>query len=118
MSALRTFAVASALMVAQAAWAQSSPPADSRETESFVLRYRCDDGLAIAVAYPSYKDANREPIRLSFQGRRYVMHIARSGSGARYVTRNGRLEWWTKGNQGFLAVPGISPAVASGCVEF
>ena len=86
-----------------------------RETEPFVIAYRCDRDGTIAVAYPAYRDASHEPIRVSFDGRRYVMYVARSGSGARYVTRNNRLEWWTKGDSGFLAVPGYQPPVLDNC---
>ena len=86
-----------------------------RETTPFVVAYHCDRDGAIAVAYPAYRDAAHEPIRVSFEGRRYVMYSARSGSGARYVTRNNRLEWWTKGDGGFLAVPGYQPPVLDNC---
>ena len=53
--------------------------------------YRCESGQAVAAAYPSTDAAT-----VQYQGSRYAMQIAVSGSGARYV--GGGLEWWTKGS--------------------
>ena len=103
--------------VAAGACAQAQPAPDPRETDAFVVSYRCDRG-AVAVAYPAYKDAATQPIRLAWQGRHYTMHPARSGSGARYLTRNGQLEWWTKGSDAFLAVPSVADRVLDQCEAF
>ena len=84
-------------LAAAPALAQSGASTDPRETEPFVISYRCDSG-AVAVRYPAFQHAQREPIQLSFQGRRYAMRLTRSGSGARYVTRDQHLEWWTRGS--------------------
>ena len=107
-------ALLAALLLAAPAGAADTDAA-SRETDPFVVAYGCDRGGVIAVAYPAYRDAAHEPIRVSFEGRRYLMYGARSGSGARYVTRNQRLEWWTKGDGGFLAVPGVQPPILDNC---
>jgi membrane-bound inhibitor of C-type lysozyme len=109
-------AAALASLAASAAFAQS-PAADPRETSAFVVSYRCDRG-AVAVAYPALRDAVAQPIRLAWQGRHYVMRSVRSGSGARYVTSNGQLQWWTKGDEGFLAVPGVDDKVLDNCRAF
>ena len=109
--------LAVAVVVSGAALAQSPPSSESRETSAFVVSYRCDRGN-VAVAYPAYRDAATEPIRLAWQGRNYVMRIVRSGSGARYLTRNGQLEWWTKGNEAFLAVPGVNDRILDKCQAF
>jgi membrane-bound inhibitor of C-type lysozyme len=103
-------------IVASAAGAQA-PAGNSRETDPFVVSYRCDRG-AVAVAYPAYRDAAKQPVRVAWQGRNYVMYPARSGSGARYVARNGQLEWWTKGSDAFLAVPGVADKVLDKCEAF
>jgi membrane-bound inhibitor of C-type lysozyme len=55
-----------------------------------VHNYRCESGEAIAATYPSTDSAT-----VQYKGGNYNMHIAVSGSGARYV--GGELEWWTKG---------------------
>jgi membrane-bound inhibitor of C-type lysozyme len=112
----RCFACLLAL-AAGAASAQAQPSTDSRETDAFVVGYRCDRG-AVAVAYPAYRDAATRPIRFAWQGRKYTMYPARSGSGARYLTRNGQLEWWTKGRDAFLAVPGVADRVLDQCEAF
>jgi len=105
-----------AALLALAAGAASAQ-APSRETDPFVVSYRCDRG-AVVVAYPAYRDASTHPARIAWQGRKYMMYPARSGSGARYVTRNGQLEWWTKGNEAFLAVPGVADKVLDKCEAF
>ena len=106
-------------LAAGGARAQTQASADSRETDAFVVSYRCDHGaVAVAVAYPAYRDAATNPIRFAWQGRKYTMYPARSGSGARYLTRNGQLEWWTKGSDAFLAVPGVADKVLDKCEAF
>jgi membrane-bound inhibitor of C-type lysozyme len=104
-------------LAAGGAHAQAPSSMGDRENDAFVVSYRCDRG-AVAVAYPAYRDAATQPVRVAWQGRNYVMYPARSGSGARYVTRNGQLEWWTKGNDAFLAVPGVADKVLDRCEAF
>ena len=104
-------------LVAGSGFAYAAHAADSRETDAFVVSYRCDRG-AVAVAYPAYRDAATHPIRFAWQGRNYTMYPTRSGSGARYLTRNGQLEWWTKGSDAFLAVPGVPDRVLDKCEAF
>ena len=103
--------------IAGGGFAHETHAADSRETDAFVVSYRCDRG-AVAVAYPAYRDAATHPIRFAWQGRNYTMYPARSGSGARYLTRNGQLEWWTRGSDAFLAVPGVADKVLDKCEAF
>jgi membrane-bound inhibitor of C-type lysozyme len=110
---------AAATLAGSAADALAQKPSeDPRENNPFVLAYRCGNGDAVAVRYPAFKDAQREPIQLSWDGKRYTFYLTRSGSGARYVTRDRRLEWWTKGDTAFLGVPGVSPPILSGCATF
>ena len=113
----RRSARAVALLLSWVAGGGLAHAADSRETDAFVVSYRCDRG-AVAVAYPAYRDAATHPIRFAWQGRNYTMYPARSGSGARYLTRNGQLEWWTKGSDAFLAVPGVADKVLDKCEAF
>jgi membrane-bound inhibitor of C-type lysozyme len=112
---VRTLGCALAAIATMPAHAASSDP---RETQPFVLTYRCDDSQAIAVAYPAFRDAASQPIRLAWQQNRYVLYHAPSGSGARYLTRDGRYEWWTKGNEGSFAVPGVNPPILANCAVF
>lgn len=70
----------------------------------FAVRYACEDGRQIRVAYPVDHLAGH-PITLRFIGRdggRVTMRPAVSASGARYENRGRRLEWFTKGDQGLL----------------
>ena len=109
-------AVASLALQPTASLAQSaSASGDTRETTPFVVSYRCD---RVAVRGVRYRDAATQPIRLAWQGRHYLMQPARSGSGARYLARNGRLEWWSRGIGGFLAVPGVADKVLDNCEAF
>ncbi len=57
---------------------------------SSVHNYRCVSGETIAATYPTTDSAT-----VQYKGDNYHMHIAVSGSGARYA--GGGLEWWTKG---------------------
>jgi membrane-bound inhibitor of C-type lysozyme len=110
-----------AIVVALAGFAilpAAAASSDTRETQPFVVTYRCDGAQALAVAYPAFRDAASNPIRLAWQGNRHVLYPARSGSGARYLTRDGRYEWWTKGNGGFFTVPGANPPILSNCQAF
>lgn len=60
------------------------------------ITYVCDDGRTFQALYP---DANTARLRLG--GQEHTLAIAVSGSGARYVGEG--LQWWNKGDQGFLA---------------
>ena len=53
--------------------------------------YQCESGETITAAYRSGDTAT-----VRYQTRTYTMHIAISGSGARYVGEG--FEWWTKGS--------------------
>lgn len=55
-----------------------------------VHTYRCVSGETIAATY-----ATTDSATVRYKGDNYAMHIAVSGSGARYA--GGGLEWWTKG---------------------
>lgn len=57
---------------------------------SSVHNYRCVSGEVITIAYPSTDSAT-----VKYKGNNYLMKIAVSASGARYI--GGELEWWTKG---------------------
>lgn len=85
----------------------ASMPSDHMHTW---MNYTCSNGQAVQAAYP---DANTALIRL--KGHAYTLHIAISGSGARYVGEG--WQWWTKGmRDGMLAplAPGESIASAPG----
>jgi membrane-bound inhibitor of C-type lysozyme len=86
---------------------QSSPPAPAAATKT--LAYTCDDGRLVQAGYPDTDTAE-----LAFGGRTYRLHIAISGSGARYIGDG--WQWWSKGTQAWLAPlkPGESYASAQG----
>jgi hypothetical protein len=107
-------AAAALLLVAAAAHAQK-PSEDPREDNPFVLAYRCEGGDAVAVRYPAFKDVNTQPITLSWDGKRYTLFYVRTPDEARYVTRNGQIEWRVRGHTGFLGVPGVAPPILAKC---
>ncbi|MBV6425118.1 MAG: hypothetical protein NAOJABEB_02932 [Steroidobacteraceae bacterium] len=53
--------------------------------------YRCESGETIVATYPSTDSAT-----VQYKGNSYIMLIAVSGSGSRYI--GDELEWWTKGS--------------------
>ena len=78
--------------------------------------YRCADGRTATAAYADQRAT------LEIGGRSYALHIALSGSGARYVGEG--LQWWTKGDTARLsrlapgeeiaADPGVECSTATG----
>lgn len=68
--------------------------------------YDCKPAMTVSVVYDN-GDAETSKARVTIDGASYDMTIARSASGARYVTEKGRapgktLIWWNKGNDGTL----------------
>ncbi|MBY8825145.1 MliC family protein [Sphingomonas colocasiae] len=68
--------------------------------------YDCKPAIAVSVVYDN-GDARNPKARVTVDGAAYDMAIARSASGARYITDKGRspgktLVWWNKGNDGTL----------------
>jgi len=77
--------------------APPQPPRSSADTPGgSPYVYRCDSGKTITAVYPSTDTAT-----VQYQGASYGMHIAMSGSGARYVGDG--MQWWTKGPSGMLS---------------
>ena len=106
------------LVLAFAAGALSAPShAAERGDASFVVTYRCDGDRYLAVGYPAYRDAQRTPIRIGWQGRTVELAPARVGSGARYVNALANLQWWSKGNGGTLSQLSNNRPLLSNCVE-
>jgi membrane-bound inhibitor of C-type lysozyme len=95
----------------------AGPAAAERGDNAFVVTYLCDGGRYLAVGYPSYRDAPRAPIRLSWQGRTVELSPTRVGSGARYVNPLANLQWWSKGNGGTLSQLSNNRALLTNCVE-
>jgi membrane-bound inhibitor of C-type lysozyme len=82
--------------------AVARPVLAERGDAPFVVAYRCDGGRWLAVGYPAYRDARTAPIRISYSGTTILLRPAMSGSGARYTNDQADLEWWSKGDGGFL----------------
>jgi membrane-bound inhibitor of C-type lysozyme len=99
-----------------AAWPLAAPAAE-RGDAPFVVTYRCDGDRWLAVAYPAYRDARTEPIRLTWEGRTVLLSPTRVGSGARYVNALASLEWWSKGTGGTLSRLSTNRPLLTGCVE-
>jgi membrane-bound inhibitor of C-type lysozyme len=69
--------------------------------------YSCSDGQVVQAAYP---DTNTALVKI--KGETYTLHIAMSGSGARYTGNN--WQWWTKGmRDGMLAPLAAGETIAS-----
>jgi len=109
---------AAALVLCAAAVSAQKPSEDPREDHPFVLAYRCDGGDAVAVRYPAFKDVRKQPITLSWDGRRYTLRYVQTAGDARYVTGNRYLEWRLRGHTGFLGVPGVAPPILANCQPY
>jgi membrane-bound inhibitor of C-type lysozyme len=69
--------------------------------------YTCTDGQVVQAAYP---DANTALVKI--KGETHTLHIAMSGSGARYIGDN--WQWWSKGmHDGMLAPLAAGETIAS-----
>lgn len=98
---IRPCNVAAALMLTLCAC--TSAPSDKNRTW---VHYACSDGQTLQAAYP---DARIALIKL--KGDTHVLHIAVSGSGARYIGEG--WQWWTKGmHDGRLAPLAAGEAIA------
>lgn len=79
---------------------ESTPPVAAAGTpvnpNPGVTLYACEDGQQVEAGYP---DANSATIKV--QGRPYPLRSAISASGARYTGYG--LQWWTKGDEAWLA---------------
>lgn len=106
---MRNAALSAALVLA--ACSNPAPPAASALDEGLAkwLVYVCDDGRIVQALYPDAQTA-----RVRVPGGEHVLKIAVSGSGARYIGSG--LQWWTKGDEGMLAVlrPGEEIAAEPG----
>ncbi len=116
MSTIRRIAAAAfavAVLPAPPAFAVNENP----HASAFVVTYRCDGEDWLAVAYPAPFARATEPVRLSWNGATVVMSPARSGSGARYVSRAADLEWWNQGHGGTLFRLSNRATLLANCVE-
>jgi len=105
-----------ALVAAMAALAPFAAHA-ARGDAPFVVTYRCEGGRWLAVGYPAFRDARTAPVRLAWKGRTIELAPARAGSGARYTNSAANLEWWSKGNGGFLNDLRSGKPLLKGCTE-
>jgi membrane-bound inhibitor of C-type lysozyme len=96
----------------------SKPPPSPQENVAAAegphrYAYVCEDGRILSIGYP---DRSTADVRVGNDSHR--MKVAISGSGARYVGDG--LQWWSKGDEGFLArlAPGeeIASDVGVRCV--
>ena len=98
-----------------------APPAlavnENPHASAFVVTYRCDGEDWLAVAYPAPFARATVPVRLSWNGATIVMSPARSGSGARYVSRAADLAWWNQGHGGTLYRLSDRATLLANCVE-
>ena len=110
--------ISATVLALLACWSAAAPAAVRGDTP-FVVTYHCDRDRWLAIGYPAFKDARREPIRLTWEGRTVELApTRRTGSGARYVNVRENLEWWSKGNGGSLsAVHPNRRDLVTGCVE-
>lgn len=110
--------VACAVALAAASLVAVGSAAAERGDAPFIVTYRCDADRYLVVAYPAYRDAQRAPIRVAWQGRTVQLSPSRMvGSGARYLNALANLEWWSKGNGGTLSQIQPSRRLLTNCVE-
>ena len=108
----------SVLALALATFAFSADAVAERGDAPFVVTYHCDGDRYLVVGYPAYRDAQRAPIRIGWQGRTVQLSPSRMvGSGARYLNALSNLEWWSKGNGGTLSQIQPNRALLANCVE-
>ena len=60
--------------------------------------YTCSDGQTVQAAYPDTNTA-----RVKIKGQTHLLHVAISGSGARYTGEG--WQWWTKGMRDGMLAP-------------
>jgi membrane-bound inhibitor of C-type lysozyme len=86
------------LAACQKAPAPEPPPPAAAATPAEAARraYVCEDGRILSIAYP---DPDTADVRIGDQPHRLTRAI--SASGARYVGDG--LQWWNKGDEGWLA---------------
>ena len=109
---MKSVAVAATLFVV----ALTSPAAAApRGDTPFVVSYRCDGDRLIAVGYPAYANARNAPIRIGYNDRTVLLRPARAGSGARYTNPQADLQWWSKGDGGFLNRLSDDAPLLTGC---
>jgi membrane-bound inhibitor of C-type lysozyme len=95
----------------------AGPAAAERGDAPFVVTYRCEGDRYLVVGYPAYRDAQRAPIRVAWQGRTVQLSPSRMvGSGARYLNALSNLEWWSKGDGGTLSQIQPNRALLTNCV--
>lgn len=97
-----------AAALALASCARTPEPAQAEPSTPWIT-YVCEDGRTLQAAYP-----DKDTARLRLAGEEPSLKIAVSGSGARYVGEG--WQWWSKGDEGFLAPlkPGEAIAAAPG----
>lgn len=76
------------------------PAAAMAEISTDVVTYSCDNQRSLDVAYINAGEDSFAV--MSEGGALVVLPIAVSASGARYLEESRQLEWWTKGDEGFL----------------
>lgn len=85
----------------------NATPAKQQAATASWTTYACSDGQTVQAAYP---DTNTALVKI--KGQAYTLHIALSGSGARYVGDG--WQWWTKGmKDGMLAPLAAGETIAS-----
>jgi len=104
------------LVLAAGAFAATADAAERGDT-AFVVTYRCTGDRYLVVGYPAYRDAQRAPVRIGWQGRTVELAPTRVGSGARYINALANLEWWSKGNGGVLNQLQPNRPLLTNCVE-
>lgn len=97
-----------ALALTLAGCAATAPDRSSAIESASWVNYVCTDGQVVQATYP-----NSDTALVKIKGQTHSLHVAISGSGARYIGDG--WQWWTKGmHDGMLAplAPGESIASA------
>jgi membrane-bound inhibitor of C-type lysozyme len=85
--------------------AQAAAPVAPDTPDVVEAAYDCQPAMALSVRYDNATDPPKATVTID--GKPYVLAPVISGSGARYLTTNGRtpgttLIWWNKGDEGTL----------------
>ena len=84
-------------------------PALVHAQERKVVDYTCAEKQSVSVAYTGPNKAS-----VTYLGSTYKMKRDRSADGARFVSKG--MQWWTKGNGGFLAGASATHLIARDCI--
>ena len=101
MAPFRTFACAFALLA-------GALPANAAAPAKATVAYACAEDQQVSVVYDG-----EQKVLVTYDGTTYKMKRAKSADGMRFVGSG--MQWWSKGDGGFLAGHSTSHLIARDC---